>query len=184
MIKEDCRFAFYNNKTDITSMVFDGRNKTNIVNWPDEKHIIYNVNNDIPFKTLSHPFVLVNRSILWSCGIEAENYFLLESLAACHDSYSKLIMYITVNAAFVQYLDQLDNLTDCLDVLILMDKTTFEETLPISLNASKVDSELLTAPMTLKDCVHQYHHNKEIFDLKERHTITDLELPNKKNFLE
>ena len=60
-----------------------------------------------------------------------------------------------------------------------MDKTTFEQTLPISLNASKFDSELLTAPKMLKDFVHHYCHKKEIFDLQERHTITDSELPNK-----
>ena len=40
-----------------------------------------------------------------------ENNFLLESLAACHDADSKLLMYIRVNTAFVNYLDSLDNLT-------------------------------------------------------------------------
>ena len=56
-----------------------------------------------------------------------ENNFLLESLAACHDSNSKMIMYFMVNTAFVNYLDQMDNLTESLDVLILMEKTTFKK---------------------------------------------------------
>ena len=37
-------------------------------------------------KTSSFPDVLVNRSVLCNCEIEAENCFLLESLAACPES--------------------------------------------------------------------------------------------------
>ena len=74
-------------------MVLDGGNEIILANWPDDKHIICNVNNNIPGKIPSHPYVLVNRSVLCNCGIEAENNFLLESLAACHDVESKLIMY-------------------------------------------------------------------------------------------
>ena len=36
--------------------------------------------------------------------------------------------------------------------------------------------------MMLKDFLHQYHHKKEVFDLQERHTIMELELPNKNFF--
>ena len=61
-------------------------------------------------KFSSHPYVLINRSVLCNCRIEVENNFLLESLAACHDAESKLVMYFTVNTAFVNYLDSLDNL--------------------------------------------------------------------------
>ena len=84
VIKENCKFAFYFNKTNITPTVVDGSNEIISANWPDDKHIICNINNDIPVKIPSHPYVLVNRSILCNCGIEVENNFLLESLAACH----------------------------------------------------------------------------------------------------
>ena len=53
IIKENCKFAYYFNKTDITSTVLDGGNEVNLANWPDVKHIICNVNNDIPVKILS-----------------------------------------------------------------------------------------------------------------------------------
>ena len=92
-------------------------------------------------------------------------------------------MYFMVNTTFVNYLDQIDNLSNTLDALIVMDKTTFKKTLPISLNASNLDSKLLTAPKMLKDFVHQYHHKKEIFHFHERHAITDSKLPNKNFFL-
>ena len=92
-----------------------------------------------------------------------ENNFLFGIFATCHDSNSKVIMYVMVNAAFVNYLDQMDNLIDSLDVPILMDKTTFKQILPISLNASKFEADLLTAPKTPKDFVHQYYNKKEFF---------------------
>ena len=82
-MKENCIFAYYFNKTDITSMVLDGGNEIILANWPDGKDIICNVINDIPVKIPSHPYVLVNRNVLCNCIIEAENNFLLESLAAC-----------------------------------------------------------------------------------------------------
>ena len=47
-----------------------------------------------------------------------------------------------VNIAFVNYLHQIDNLTETIDIPILRNKTTFKQTLPLSLNASKFDSEL------------------------------------------
>ena len=71
IIKENCNFAYYFNKTDITPMVLYGGNEIILANLPDDKHIICNVNNDIPFKIPSHPYVLVN----CNCGIEAEITF-------------------------------------------------------------------------------------------------------------
>ena len=85
---------------------------------PNDKHIICTTNNDIPIKTPSHPYILVNRSIICNCSIEAENNFLLESLAACHDTNTKLIMYFTVNTAFTNYIDQF-NLTEELEMPIV-----------------------------------------------------------------
>ena len=72
--------------------------------------------------------MLVNRSVLCNCGIEAENHFLLKSLAACQDTNSKITMYFTVNTAFVNYLDKSLNLTESLEFPIIRSKTTFEQT--------------------------------------------------------
>ena len=82
--------------------------------WPNDKHIICNINNDIPVKIPSHPYVLVNRCVLCTCGIGAENHFLLKSLAACQDTNSKLTVFFMVNTAFVNYLDEFPNLTESL----------------------------------------------------------------------
>ena len=119
IIKENCKFTFYFNKTDVTPSVSDGGNKIILANWPNDKHIICSISNDIPVRIPSHLYVLVNRSVLCNCRMEMENNFLLESLAACHDSNSKLVMYFMVNTAFVNYLDQIDNLTETLEFPIL-----------------------------------------------------------------
>ena len=77
-----------------------------------------------------------------------ENNFLSESLAACHNADSKLVMYFTVNTAFINYLDALDNLNDSLKFPILLNRTAYKQTLPISLKLPESNSELLTAPKT------------------------------------
>ena len=132
LIKWNWDFMFYYNKTDITPTVLNGGNKIILANCPNDKHIIWTINNDIPIEILSHPYILVNRSVLCNCGIEAENNFLLQSLATCHDANTNLIMYFTVNTAFTNYLDQF-NLMEELEFLILTNKTTSEYTLPVFL---------------------------------------------------
>ena len=64
-------------------------------------------------------------------------------------------MSFTMKIVFVNYLCQIDNLTETINVPILKIKTTFDQIFPISLNTSKFDSELLMAPKTLKDFIHQ-----------------------------
>ena len=66
-------------------------------------------NNNIPIYIPGHPYVLMNRSILCNCDVEAESNFLLESLAACKGLETKtdLEMYFTINLAFVNYFDDM-----------------------------------------------------------------------------
>ena len=176
IIKENSRFTFFY-KTDITPTVLDSGNEIILANLPNDKHMICNINNDIAVKIPNHSYVLVNRSILCNCSIDVENNFLLESLAAFHDSNSKLVMYFMVNKALSI---TLTNLTTTLDAPIIMNKTNFKQTLPISLNNSKFASDLLIAPQMPKNFVHQYPKKREIFDLKERHINMNSELSNKK----
>ena len=76
IIKENCKFIFYYNKTDITLTVLDGGNESILANWPNDKHKICSINNDIPVIIPSHPYVLVNRSVLCNCGLEVDSIFL------------------------------------------------------------------------------------------------------------
>ena len=54
IIKHNCEFKFYYYKTDVTPTVLNGRNEIILANWPDDKHIICTINNDIPIKIMSH----------------------------------------------------------------------------------------------------------------------------------
>ena len=125
-IKENCKFKFYYNKTDINPTVLDGGYDIILANWPNDKNIICNINNDIPIRIPHHPYVLVNRIILCDCGMEADNHFLLKSLAACENANLKLTMYFTVNTAFVNCLDKFPNLTESLEFPVIKNKATFE----------------------------------------------------------
>ena len=175
IINKNHDFVFNYNKSDITPRVLDGGNEIILANWPNDKHIICSINNDILIDIPSHPYVLVNRSILCNCRIDAENIFLLESLAVCHDNNTKIIMYFNVNTAFTNYIDDF-NLTKDLEVPILTNKTSSDITLPVFLNKSGFDDTLLSTPLTLKEFITQYKHDKEIFDLEERHDIDELEI--------
>ena len=126
----------------------DSRNEIILANSPTDEHIICSINNNILIEIPSHPYVLVNRSVLCNCGIEAENNYLLKSVAACHDSDSKLVMYFTVNNAFTNYLNEF-NLTE-VEIPIFTNKTSLEITLPVFLNRTKFDECLLSASLTLK----------------------------------
>ena len=137
IIKHNCDFTFYCNKTDITPIVLDGGSEIILTNWPNDKHIICTINNDTPIEIPSHPYILVKRWILCNCSIEAGYNFLLESLAACHDASTNLVKYFMVNTAFTNYTDQF-NLAEDLKFLILTNKMTSEYTLLIFLNNSRL----------------------------------------------
>ena len=162
IIKINCDFDFYFNNTDVTPTVLDG-DEIVLANWPNDKHIICNINNDIPIKIQSHPYVLVNRSVLCNCGIEADNHLLLESIATCDNKITKLVMYFMINLAFTNYLDMLPNLTDSLP--IIRDRMRYEQTLPLNLSIPHFDNSLRHRPTKLKDFMNGYiNSDKEIFD--------------------
>ena len=107
IIKENCEFVYYYNKTDIKPTIFDDGFHIILANWPNYRKIMCSHNNNIPINISSHPYILMNRSILCNCDVEAESNFLLESLAACEGSETKtdLEMYFTINLALVNYFD-------------------------------------------------------------------------------
>ena len=108
IIKENCVFQYYFNNKEGKPAVLGGH-EIILANWPNNKHVICNDNNNIPVKIPSHPYVLNNRTVLCNCGIEVEDNFLLEYIAACPGKPSTLTMYFTVYTAFMHYFDSLAN---------------------------------------------------------------------------
>ena len=82
-----------------------------------------------------------------NCDIEAESNFLLESMAACEgpDAKTDLEMHFTVNLAFVNYFK---NILENLGKHILLNWTTQEQILPISLDTFEISPKLTNAPKT------------------------------------
>ena len=148
-IKENCIFDYYYNKTDVKPSILDGGYEIVLANWPNFKRIICSTHNNIPLEILSNLYVLLNRTVLSNCIIEAESNFLLESIAACNPEKTDadLEMYFVANKAFLNYFDEL---IDTLDIPVFHNITKQEHVLPISLESDGFDEELLSAPKTLR----------------------------------
>ena len=156
IIRTNYNFDFYYNKTDVTPIVLDGGDEIILANWLNDKHIICNINNDIPVKIPRYTYVLGNGSILCNCRIEADNHHLLESIASCDKKITKLIMYFTITLAFTNYLVMLPNLTESLT--LIRDRTHYAQPIPIHLNIPHYDNLLTNRPSKLKEFLHNYIH--------------------------
>ena len=166
VIKANCEFQYYYNKTGIKPTILDGGFQIIVANWPNYRKIMCLHNNNIPINIPGHPYVLMNQSILCNCDIEVESNFLLESLAACKgpEAITDLEMHFTVNLAFVNYFE---DIIEELGKQILLNWTTQEQILPISLETFEISPNLINAPKTLRDLAVQYRNKKNILDKKE-----------------
>ena len=136
---------------------------------------MYPHNNNIPINIPSHPYVLLDRSILCNCDLEAESNFLLESLATCENFENKteLVMYFTVNLAFLNYLqDVVESLTSSVST----NWTTQEQILAIAIENFEFNPKLLTTPMTIKDFLTQYKYRKEITEKQNKKEIEEAKI--------
>ena len=87
-----------------------------------------------------------------------ESNFLLESLAACGEHEKPdLEMYFTVNVAFVDYLEQLN---ETMTTPINTNWTSVKQSIPISLDSFQLSSKLMHTPVMLKDFIEQYQENR------------------------
>ena len=66
--------------------MLDGGQNIILANWPSYKRLICTYNNIIPVNIPSYLYALLDRNILCNCDIEAEDTFLLESVAACGEN--------------------------------------------------------------------------------------------------
>ena len=126
---------------------------------------------------------MVNRSVLCKCSIEADSHHLLESLAACDSKQLELIMYFTINLAFLNYLELMPNMTE--HKTLNKNKMLREQPLPIYINILHYDTTLSDRPTKLKEFIQNHICNKdikEIFDLQRRHTRHTFS-PNKNFFV-
>ena len=169
VIRANCEFQYYYNKTNIKPTILDGGFQIILANWPNYRKIMCSHNNNIPVNIPGHPYVLMNQSILCNCDIEAESNFFLESLAACEGPHAKtdLEMHFTVNLAFMNYFE---DILENSGKHILLNWTTQEQILPILLKTFEISPNLINAPKMLQDLAVQYRNKRNIFDQKERNS--------------
>ena len=166
VIRTNCEFQYYYNKTDIKPTVLVGGFQIILANWPNYRKIMCSHNNNIPINIPGHPYVLMNRSILCNCDIQAESNFLLESLAACEGPETKtdLEMHFTIYVVFVNYFNVM---IEDLGITISQNWTIQEQILPLSLETFEINPNLINAPKTLCNLAVQYRNKKNILDKKE-----------------
>ena len=99
-MKENCEFEFHYNRADVKPTVLNGGYQIILANGPSYKKIMCVHKNNILINIPSHPYMLMNRSILCKCDVEAESNFLLESLAACENLETKTDLEIIRTLAF------------------------------------------------------------------------------------
>ena len=167
VIRANCEFQYYYNKTDINPTVLDGGFQSILANWPNYRKIMCSHNNNIPIKIPGHPYVLMNQSILCNCNIETESNFLLESLAACEGPKTKtdLEMHFTINLVFVNYFN---DMIEELGIPISQNWTTQEKILPLSLEMFQINPNLISAPKNTARFSNPIQKQKEYFDKKEQ----------------
>ena len=86
-----CQFAYFYNTT-VTPSILDGGSNILLANMLSPKRLICTEDSPMARPLPSHPYVLVNRSILCNCHLQIGLNYLLKSLSSC-DSGAPFIMY-------------------------------------------------------------------------------------------
>ena len=173
VIKENCEFQYFYNKTDVTPAVLDDRHEIILANWTKSKYVICKDNHEYPIKIPKHPYVLLKRSVLCNCDMHAEDHSLLESISTCPGKQSDMTIYYTVNTAFMPYLDTFKGNLELPSLEVNQNWTTQKQVLPISLQATSFDEKLLKAPGTLKGLVQQYRQKSQMLDKSQQNKTKD-----------
>ena len=99
-----CQFDYFYNTT-VTPNILDGGSNILLANMLSPKRLICTKDFPMARPLPSHPYVLVNRSILCNCHLQTGLNYLLKSLSSC-DSGAHFTMYFTVNSAFQHFMSE------------------------------------------------------------------------------
>ena len=99
-----CQFDYFYNTT-VTPSILDGGSNILLANMLSPKRLICMKDSPMAQPLPSHPYVLVNRSILCNCHLQTGLNYLLKLLSSC-DSGAPFTMYFTVNSAFQHFMSE------------------------------------------------------------------------------
>ena len=127
--KDSCTFNYYFNNTSIKPVVLDASDEIILAKWLSKKYLDYTRNNDISIKIPNYFSILVDRSMLYNCDLEAEESFLLDSQQLAPILKISLKCILKFNLAFLYYFDNwTDSIIPTTDLGIAE-----EQTIPIAL---------------------------------------------------
>ena len=90
-----CQFDYFYNTT-VPPSILDGGSNILLANMLSPKRLICTKDAPMARPLPSHPYILVNMSILCNCHLQTGLNYLLKSLSSC-DSGTPFTMYFTVN---------------------------------------------------------------------------------------
>ena len=99
-----CQFDYFYNTT-VPPSILDGGSNILLANMLSPKRLICMKDSPMAQPLPSHPYVLVNRSILCNCHLQTGLNYLLKLLSSC-DSGAPFTMYFTVNSAFQHFMSE------------------------------------------------------------------------------
>jgi hypothetical protein len=169
-IINECVFKYYYNTT-VQPAVLDGGDIIVLANIVNQKRLICTDNYNLAQPLPSHQYVMVNRSILCNCEIEAGLMYILRSLGSCSDSSHLPPMYFTLNLAFYEKFKKLLPYTDQEP---LTEPVLEEPVFPVFLEPPP---DLLHPPETLRDLLDEMERKKDSHraDLEEINADTTLD---------
>jgi hypothetical protein len=161
IVRDNCEFKYAFNTT-VNPAVLDGGQTIVLANILSKKKLICTNNFNLATPLPSYPYVLVNRSILCNCEIEAGLTYLLRSIGSCSESPLQNPMYFTINLAFYDYFREfiksppkhpkVARLVDWKFPVYLQDLKKVSKKTPMSLDPPTSLKELL-------DQMTERHHN-------------------------
>jgi hypothetical protein len=100
-IVEDCEFKYHHNKT-VMPTVLDGGNQIVLANMINEKKLVCSQSSNLAEPLPSFSYVVVNRSVLCNCQIDASLSYVMRSLGSCtgENALPNIFTYV-VNMAFL-----------------------------------------------------------------------------------
>ena len=92
--------------------MLDGASQIVLANMINKKKLSCSDNFHLAKPLPEFSYVLVNKSILCKCKIEGDFTYILQSIGSCSEPTRPLVLYFTANLAFVQFMQELLNLTN------------------------------------------------------------------------
>jgi len=119
IIKRNCQFDYFYD-TKVIPSVLDGGDQIILANMLSEKKLNCKAQHhlDVPLDVPQHSYVMVNRSILCGCNIDADYISVLSSISACEPGAPRPPLKFTVNMAYQLYIDEITQGYDKLNISV------------------------------------------------------------------